>query len=159
MDDSEIIGKAVKDIEGMDFQETRPVLMQKKYLILGLIVTVLLIIIAGIVRIYMCETSESPTQAGQLNEDEGFVTFKEQVKEPVNQQQENQQPVNQQTPADDIIYYKVQEGDCFEKIAIYYYGTESYASELARYNKIDVDSILSIGQTIKAPKETDKLKQ
>jgi len=159
MDDSEIIGKTVKDLEGIDFRETGPVLRQKKYLILGLAVIMLLIIIAGIVSIYMSESSVAPPQAGPSNEGEGFVTFTEQAEEPADRQQANEQPVNQQTPAGDIIYYKIQEGDCFEKIAVYYYGKEIYASELARYNKIEIDSILSIGQVIKVPREAGMLKQ
>lgn len=169
IDDSELIGKTVKDIEGIYFQETSPIFVQKKYLIIGLIITVLLIFFMGVVRIYKYETSVSPTQAEQLNANEGYVTFKEQIKEPVNQQQVNQQPVsqqpvnqhqvNQQPPVDDVTYYKIQEGDCFEIISNYYYGAEIYASELARFNKMDLDSILSIGQIIKVPRETDKLKQ
>jgi len=161
IDDSEIIGKSIKDIEIIYSKDTS--FIQKKHLMLGLMITVLLIFVMG-VRIYKLEMSVPPTQNLQNNEGEEYVSFKEQVGEPVEQQSVEQQSVDQQPagqtpPADEIIYYEIQKGDCFETIATYYYGSESYASELARFNKMKVNSILNIGQIIKVPRETDKLRQ
>ncbi|OPY60834.1 MAG: hypothetical protein A4E56_02446 [Pelotomaculum sp. PtaU1.Bin065] len=176
IDDSEIIGKSIKDIEIIYSKDTS--FIKKKHLMLGLMITVLLIFVMG-VRIYKLEMSVPPTQNVQNNEGEEYVSFKEQVGEPIEQQSVEQQSIDQQSidqqsidqqsvdqqpagqtpPADEIIYYEIQKGDCFETIATYYYGSESYASELARFNKMKVNSILNIGQIIKVPRETDKLRQ
>ncbi|MBM7854556.1 LysM repeat protein [Desulfohalotomaculum tongense] len=53
----------------------------------------------------------------------------------------------------EYIYHHIQSGDSFAAISKRYYGTEVYASQLARINGIPAAARLHLGQVIKVPRE------
>lgn len=59
-------------------------------------------------------------------------------------------------PEQKFKYYHIQSGDSFSVISKRYYGTEKYASILARINGISEDAQLNLGQVIKVPNKLDK---
>ena len=53
------------------------------------------------------------------------------------------------------IYHTIQSGDSFAVISNRYYGTEVFASDLAKFNGIAKQTRLQVGQIIRVPKEPD----
>jgi len=153
IDNSQIIGKAVKDLEMLDLRETNHFFLQKKYLLLGLSITVLVIFMLGIIWSHKHEESVLLTKEVQSNNEEA-VTLMEQISEPVDQPAPEQPSSNE-----DFIYHEIQKGECFEIISNNYYGTEDYAAELAQLNNMTVSTILNIGLIVKIPRDINKLKQ
>jgi|GEM_PF-2988848 len=145
IDNHEIIGKAVKELDKCNFQDNKYFFSQQKHLLLGLSILSLFIFLTGTVWSLKHETTILKSKVSQLNEEN--ASFKEQISIQTNQ-----------LPDNEFIYHEIQEGECFETISKRYYGTENYASKLALLNNMTVDTILNIGQIIKVPKESDMLK-
>jgi hypothetical protein len=54
-----------------------------------------------------------------------------------------------------IIYHDIKRHDTLGSISVKYYGTDGYASELAKLNGLTVRTTLQVGQIIKVPRKPE----
>lgn len=162
VDDRELIGKSIKDIEERYLKEANTPYPPKKYLLLGSAIAVLLLIFITSTIFDKQELTVLPDQAEQLHTEQLHT---EQLAAGWQQPEPEKQPAVpvEEEPAEadavdeKIISYTIKAGDCFEIIADRYYGGQIYAAGLARFNGVRVDDILSIGQVIRIPESVEKL--
>lgn len=165
-----ILGKAVKDIDVAYLKEAEGLYIQKKYLIISLAVIAMLLIFMSVIAFGKNEAPLAPHQTGQVNGNDGFVPFQDNKSTPDKDGQAIGQAAGEtstklplvgeeQIIVNEIIDYQVKEGECFAIISTRYYGTEAYAAELARFNRLKTNDILKIGQVVQVPRDAGRLKQ
>jgi len=154
----EITGKTVKEVE----KEIRKpegisaIIEQWKDQFIPLGTVLLLIIMTIAMWNLKHEVSELQAKIFELNSDNASLReqFEVQAKLifPTTELTDNK-------GTEEFLSHVVQAGDCFENISERYYQTADYAYELARLNGLTINSTLQIGQTIKVPKEAEKLNE
>lgn len=146
---SSVEGMTVKELEEYLSKKPRGLFesfSQHKISVIGLILGVLLICMSGSLWDLQREVVVLRAEVARLQAEKAGLK----TELSGNSKQETKQPEPK------LKYHHIQSGDNFSVISKRYYGTEKYASLLARINGIPEDAQLNLGQVIKVPNKPDE---